>query len=641
MQTQTLDSLFQNKIFRIPDYQRGYAWGEHQIKDFWEDILQLHEDRMHYTGVITLEPLKKGECEKWVEDIWLVKNRGFKPYYVVDGQQRLTTALILIQTILQSVPKDSSLNFSSISNIEEKFIITQHETENELFQSYIFGYEKDNPSDEYLRTKIFNRYSTSNNHELTLYTKNLYKAKKFFLDELLKLDRSEIENVFTKLTQKMKYSIYEIEEDIDINVAFETMNNRGKPLTTLEKLKNRLIYLTTLFSNQNDNGSLRDDINNVWKTIYKYLGKNQDRPLDEDQFLRNHWIMYYDYSRNKKNAYIDFLLDDAFTSRRVLKDKVNPLTREEIIKYIYNLQESIKYWFYIHNPTMPSKTVKVTNDQSKVLEKLNNIGFKAFKPLILSAYTSNQEASKITDLLIEIERYNFCAFSLSRRRANTGDTEFYRNASELLLESRNIDSVIINVRNWCDEYFSKEKFLSYVQDKYELHYKEGFYRWDDVRYFLYEYEQYLKDKSKTNDKKLSWDELNTRKTDYISVEHIYPQTDTESYWQERFNIFNTYQKNLLTHSLGNLLALSRQKNSSLQNIGFDEKSKRNNISNNSVEYSNGSFSEISVSKYEEWTSNEILDRGMNMLKFMEERWSIELGDDNFKLKLLHLEFLDE
>ena len=107
MQTQTLDSLFQNKIFRIPDYQRGYAWGEHQIKDFWEDILQLHEDRMHYTGVITLEPLKKGECEKWVEDIWLVKNRGFKPYYVVDGQQRLTTALILIQTILQSVPKDS------------------------------------------------------------------------------------------------------------------------------------------------------------------------------------------------------------------------------------------------------------------------------------------------------------------------------------------------------------------------------------------------------------------------------------------------------------------------------------------------------------------------------------------------------
>ena len=30
-----------------------------------------------------------------------------------------------------------------------------------------------------------------------------------------------------------------------------------------------------------------------------------------------------------------------------------------------------------------------------------------------------------------------------------------------------------------------------------------------------------------------------------------------------------------------------------------------------------------------------------MLKFMEERWSIELGDDNFKLKLLHLEFLDE
>lgn len=43
------------------------------------------------------------------------------------------------------------------------------------------------------------------------------------------------------------FNIHEIEDDYDVFVAFETMNNRGKKLTNLELLKNRLIYLTTLY----------------------------------------------------------------------------------------------------------------------------------------------------------------------------------------------------------------------------------------------------------------------------------------------------------------------------------------------------------------------------------------------------------
>ena len=37
----SLDSLFKEKIFRIPDYQRGYAWQREQLKDFWEDLINL------------------------------------------------------------------------------------------------------------------------------------------------------------------------------------------------------------------------------------------------------------------------------------------------------------------------------------------------------------------------------------------------------------------------------------------------------------------------------------------------------------------------------------------------------------------------------------------------------------------------
>ena len=45
---QSLSQIFQNKLFRIPDYQRGYAWLDQQLRDFWEDLINLQPDRYHY-----------------------------------------------------------------------------------------------------------------------------------------------------------------------------------------------------------------------------------------------------------------------------------------------------------------------------------------------------------------------------------------------------------------------------------------------------------------------------------------------------------------------------------------------------------------------------------------------------------------
>jgi uncharacterized protein with ParB-like and HNH nuclease domain len=53
----SLDSLFKENLFRIPDYQRGYAWQRGQLKDFWEDLINLSDGRSHYTGVLTLKQL--------------------------------------------------------------------------------------------------------------------------------------------------------------------------------------------------------------------------------------------------------------------------------------------------------------------------------------------------------------------------------------------------------------------------------------------------------------------------------------------------------------------------------------------------------------------------------------------------------
>lgn len=68
---QPLSLLFQNRLFRIPDYQRGYAWLQQQLVDFWDDLVNLQTDRYHYTGLLSLKPLKGKEtisCQRWIID---------------------------------------------------------------------------------------------------------------------------------------------------------------------------------------------------------------------------------------------------------------------------------------------------------------------------------------------------------------------------------------------------------------------------------------------------------------------------------------------------------------------------------------------------------------------------------------------
>ena len=77
-----------------------------------------------------------------------------------------------------------------------------------------------------------------------------------------------------------------------------------------------------------------------------------------------------------------------------------------------------------------------------------------------------------------------------------------------------------------------------------------------------------------------------------------------------------------------------RKNSSLQDKSFAIKKREGNTG-----YYNGSYSEIEVAQYTQWTADEILERGLLMIDFMCERWDIELERET-KIEILHLEFLE-
>lgn len=675
----SLAELYENKLFRIPDYQRGYAWKKEQLKDFWDDLINLHNGRYHYTGLLSLKEIKGNQLDSLNEDRWLTEI-GFKAFHIVDGQQRITTFSILLNEIISFVIKlpanngkfenEIVLNYQTIKSLREKYI-SKKRPPNNLITTYLFGYENNNHSAKYLIHKVFNEPFSETIHE-TYYTQNLRYAKDFFNRSITELYEAEgifgLEKLFIKLTNQMKFNLHEIDDEYDVFVAFETMNNRGKRLTNLELLKNRLIYLTTLYDDveidEKDKSDLRKKINGAWKEVYYQLGRNKDAPLIDDEFLNAHRTIYFGYSRKKGNDYIKFLLN-KFSSKNIFEkqsldieeysqdvledeefeeendngDEVIILTSKlqpvEISDYVNSLKDLAKYWFFTYFPSESS-----LSDQEKLwIEKLNRIGIAYFRPLVAVALSKKQANSDydVLELLQAIERYIFICFRIGGYQSSYKSSEIYGRTKDLYYDKVTISELagVINDYSEQDKEYALDNFMINMDKRFSQ--GTGFYGWRDLRYLLFEYEYSIAETTGIN--KLDWAPFAKPGKDKVSIEHILPQKPTKWYWQNQFRDYSENEKNTLSASLGNLLALSQSVNSSLQNDSFEEK--KNPTRKGRRGYSDGSHSEIRVSRYNDWTPKKILDRGLELLTFMENRWNVKFKDINQKIKLLHLDFVND
>lgn len=678
---QSLSQIFQNKLFRIPDYQRGYAWKQDQLVDFWDDVINLQADRYHYTGLLSLKAVPKSESKEWNNDKWLLDS-GYKAYHVVDGQQRLTTFSILVNEIVYFVKNLESnvekseeeivLCYQTLKAIRSKYISQKRPPQN-LITTYLFGYETDNPSADYLTYKVFDEPFSGTVNE-TYYTQNLKYAKEFFSDCLRKLYDSEgitgVENVFRKLTLQLMFNIHEIEDDYDVFVAFETMNNRGKKLTNLELLKNRLIYLTTLYDENKldsmDKVELRRKINDAWKEVYYQLGRNQNSPLSDDEFLRAHWVMYFHYSRKKGDDYIKFLLN-KFSAKNIYEKQIIAINEEiieatgydtedddvpqpteeeteitickleptEISDYVNSLKDVAKYWFFTYFPELSD----LTAEEKLWIDRLNRVGIGYFRPLVAASLAINAQTTtkERIELFRAIERFIFLSFRMASFQSSYKSSDYYRKTREIYVGELSIDKVVKELNETAnnDMDFAIKNFMTRIDKRYSN--GDGFYGWHDLRYLLFEYE-YERAKE-TGIEKLGWKPFTKVEKDKVSIEHILPQTPTKWYWRNQFRHYTEEEIKVLSGSLGNLLPLSQSVNSSLQNDSFDDK--KSSKTNGRRGYVDGSHSEIEVSHETDWDSSKILARGLKLLRFIEIRWNIKFSSEDQMIDLLHLSFLKE
>ena len=606
----TLRQLFANRFFRIPDYQRGYAWGERQLDDLWQDLLDLqrNEDgsfRRHYTGTIYVERMPEAaisECERWAR----TNSSAF--YYVVDGQQRLTTLAILMHELC----KVESVEYAgdAIDSIRGCFITKINAATG--LKANRFGYaseQGEDPVDAFFKVKVLEGADVVPPVlPDTAYTRNLLFAKSYFEKRIAVMDKAGREDLFQKVTNSLCFSFYELAGDFDVQAVFETMNNRGKPLTALEKLKNRLMFLTERLSDEPERRlQLRRSINNAWKRIYSELARDPNRLLDEDEFLSAHLSVYRNpgqpvfFVEAAEQRLFEMFSTHAenFPYEVGSERKDDAVSYEKILAYVADLASFARPW----------SDVLQTDDER--IEKIVYLDGGKYVKVTIAAL-SGEAAEDRNSCLDLIENIVF---------RNTIGGASVVGPDALMSHVRALyrkDSSVADFIAWLKGELvpaSAESVANSFSYLYNFSREVGFFKWNKnaLHYLLFRYEQKLKERYGKN-----FDRIDFRSAKGYTVEHILPRT-WETYWRPVVEEFANAPdadaqvpnpQKVLINTLGNLLLLDGSTNSGIGNNPWEIKHRRIN--------SGKSYGEYDVGLHSTWGKKEIEARGRDLLNFLGE-----------------------
>ncbi|MCQ2709130.1 DUF262 domain-containing HNH endonuclease family protein [Helicobacter pylori] len=595
MELLNLDGVIEKGVFEIPSYQRGYAWQKEQLEDFWNDLEHVSKlgDKFHYMHSLTLR-----ESENEFES---------SAFEIIDGQQRLATSLILLGLLAKTTqnkdPKYSLINLEPILSYKYYGL-------SEAFRA-IMEEEKD-----------LERFQTS------FYAKNLIDAYAFFKEKISDTPVGTLEKMFDALTKKMLFSVVELNDSrIDPFSSFETINNRGKDLSTLELLKNRLHFVAHKICDEEDLENLQNEINDTYTRIYHDLRQFEDAHLES--FLK-HFVAYY-YGENSK--FKERLLNTAFDAHKKYDDLYDEY--EKINDLLLYLSYSSKVWNFLH--TLDEKSIVLIFDGNRKLEmeitpkmrglldkmrRLNALSDNAFLPLLLSLLTiqlvgrsANEQpytTQELEGLLEYLERFGFLVYGVAGK--NTTKNEWIELAFRAFRAYRSWeDRITIEDLPPLEKHFFKGEHSALELFEENIHSKkntEKWYKWGKaLNYLLYEYELHHNPETTLNfDGSIE------------SIEHILPQKPDQGYSTKE----KSWAKNPnVVHALGNLLLIPKNANSSLSNKPFEEKRK---------EYLKGSYSEKEVAKNASFGVAQIKERSEKLLDFLIARYRIAelVGESTIK-----------
>jgi Protein of unknown function DUF262/Protein of unknown function (DUF1524) len=490
----TLSDLLANRLFRIPQYQRSYSWERKHRDDMFDDIRLLRDqpDRRHFMA--TVVGLNR-ERRTIVTDEYSVIE-------VVDGQQRLTTLIILLKAIqlaLRWNPKDHTKLAGELQDI----LIKQDELSLILLQ---MNHDPNGYFPNYLR----NGTICSPNEAKTMADRALLNAIgecKTFVEgwpDLIQLTGI--------VKNRLTFIFHEIDDEATVYSVFEVLNSRGLSVPWLDRLKSLLMGIAFEHGSGNKAEVIKE-LHGVWEGVYRTIGLRQGLSTEALRFaatLRS--------SAQRSKA----LGEEEAVESLVSQCNSDPVKTVEISRWILRVSKAVEEFLG-------------QTHRSKAVTRIAHARLLA----VAIGLADLPETAK--GRLFEVwEKISFRVFGLCRKDARTQVGEYVRLAWDCLNTKVSPDEVEQRLLKIGSD--DREHSIDWaVESIKNTNCYEG---WEEeLRYLMYRYEEDRSDAHFTNEQ---WNRIWEESASH-SIEHIQAQETGAKF----------------VHRLGNLMLLPPGLNSRL------------------------------------------------------------------------------
>jgi uncharacterized protein with ParB-like and HNH nuclease domain len=225
----------------IPLFQRPYSWETKQWNTLWQDLLELCEDekpRNHFIGSIVTMPSKSVP-------------EGVTKFILIDGQQRLTTLLVLLTVFRE---KARTLPGNLADKIDDLLLKNRHQEGNDVYKL--------------LPTQIDRVafFAILNGQELPK-DSQLVKAFDFFEKKLRLQHTLDLEKLYTVIGKSLVLVSIVLDKDDNPYLIFESLNAKGQPLKQADLIRNYFFMRIHV----GDQEKMYDE---HWKPMQERLGEN-------------------------------------------------------------------------------------------------------------------------------------------------------------------------------------------------------------------------------------------------------------------------------------------------------------------------------------------------------------------------------
>lgn len=567
-----IKDLLSNKfLFEIPDYQRAYSWTKENLKqlveDIWESVelnkaignKEFDQYEPYFLGSIVL-------CSKEYKD------DGCGIYDVIDGQQRLTSIIMLIAAIRDLIDNEEYKKVlfdliyqkpNVLMGIKESIRVKARGKEEEFFKKYILT----NGGTELVKDLDI--------EELSEAKQNMVNAIEVFRDSFFnengELLEEKLNEFIVYLLQKVVLVVITTESFTSAFRLFNVINARGLPLTDSDLLKSENLRVM--------NPEIRKEYTDIWENHEQDLGKEK-----LDQII-------------------------GFMRTMKLKNKVEESVYEEFSKKIFRNEPEYLGVNFVNHLT----AVKALYDKYIIDGNLEGVSEEE------KSYYKN-----LINIMREFLPYDDWMAAVIRFAEKFNDDKLVLEFVKVLEKRLVIDWV--NGNSFADRLNRVYGILEAIEEKDSLEeIKEApVFLYDLERTTAY-FENALNDidfysKGRMMIPKYIFVRLDMEKranevldySDKIMIEHVLPRNAKEAYWKDNFS---ADQRRNWANKFGNLVIITGAKNTRANNKPFAEK----------VEQYLSKKSDFAITKevleLSDWNMDSLKDRHESLVNRALELWT--------------------